>query len=212
MGACGIFFGMKSYDNSDNVVEALGEKVIEALGAAIPRTRLDLDRYRRSLPDIVATSSPRGLANWFHDRAWHHVVSELHDRDNIVIVDKGPVREIVVDGTYRVRIKRHDKKGRVNTYPTQSALEFLSQPHEQLVLDGLAEIRLIAGYQWNSTTHEIGPAVLSLRDGLDNVLWMIELPEPADGASVVPITDPITPEAPTFQFPNERIAETEASE
>ncbi|MCQ3807106.1 MAG: hypothetical protein OXB92_04270 [Acidimicrobiaceae bacterium] len=203
---------MKSYDNSNKVVEALGEKVIQALGAAIPRTRLDLDRYRRSLPDIVATSSPRGLANWFHDRVWHHVVSELHDRDNIVIVDKGPLREIVVDGTYRVRIKRHDKKGRVNTYPTQSALEFLSQTPEQMVLDGFAEVRLIAGYQWNSMTHEIGPAVLSLRDGLDNVLWLIELPEQADGASVESITGPRTPHRPRieFQLDDDREAEADA--
>ena len=203
---------MKSPDNSEEVVAALGEKVIEALAAAIPRTRLDIDRYRRSLPDIVATSSSRGMANWFHDRVWHHVVSELQDKDGIVIVDKGPVREITVDGTYRVRIKRHDRKGRVSTYPTQTALEFLSQPPEQLVLDGLAQIRLIAGYQWDSTTHEIGPAVLSLRDGMDNVRWMIELPESDDGASVVPITHPIPPEAPKIEFPNAHIEKTEASE
>jgi len=36
---CGIFSGIKSYGNSNEVVEALGEKVIQALGAAIPRTR-----------------------------------------------------------------------------------------------------------------------------------------------------------------------------
>lgn len=130
---------MNSYRNSDEVCEGLGEKVLEALGSAIPRTRLDLERYRTSLPDIVATSSSRGLANWFHDRVWHHLVSDLQDLDNVVIVDKGPVREIVVDGTYRVRIKRHDRRGRVSTYPTQTALEFLSQPSEQLVLDGLAQ-------------------------------------------------------------------------
>lgn len=203
---------MKSPDNSEEVVAALGEKVVEALSSAIPRTRLDLGRYRRSLPDIVATSSSRGMANWFHDRVWHHVVSELQDRDDVVIVDKGPLREITVDGTYRVRIKRHDRKGRISTYPTQTALEFLSQPPEQLVLDGLAQIRLIAGYQWDSTTHEIGPAVLSLRDGMDNVRWMTELPESDDGASVAPITHPTPPEAPKIEFPNARIEKTEASE
>ena len=116
-----------------------------------------------------------------------------------------------MDGTDRVRIKRHDKKGRVSTYPTQAALEFLSQPPEQLVLDGLAEVPLIAGYQWNSTTHEIDPAVLSLRDGSDNVLWMIELPEPADDVSVEPITTPKAPEWPTIEFPNPRPGETEVN-
>ncbi len=87
---------MKSHHNSEEVLEGLGEKVVEALGTAIPRTRLDLDRYRKSLPDIVATSSPRGMANWFHDRVWHHVVSDLQDLQdlhNVAIVDKGPVAE-----------------------------------------------------------------------------------------------------------------------
>ncbi len=201
---------MNSPSNSDAVLDGLGEKVLEALGSAIPRTRLDLQRYRTSLPDIVATSSPRGLANWFHDRIWHHLVSDLQDLDNVVIVDKGPLREIVVDDTYRIRVKRHDQRGRIRTYPTQTALEFLSQP--QLVLDGLAQIHLMAGYQWDSTTHEIGPAVLSLRDGLDNVLWLIELPEPVDGASVESITGPRVPESPRIelQVDDEREAEADA--
>ena len=200
---------MKSLRNSEEVVEGLGEKVIEALGAAIPRTRLDLARYQAMLPDIVATSSSRGLANWFHDRIWFHVVSGLECLDNTVIVDRGPTREIVIDGSYRIRVKRHDKKGQISTYPTQSALEFLSQPPEQLVLDGLAEVHLIAGYQWNPTTHEIGPAVLSLRDGRNNVIWMMELPDPATGAPVVDITGPRTPEIPTIEFPSSSVGETE---
>ena len=203
---------MNSPSNSDAVLEGLGKKVLEAFGSAIPRTRVDLERYRTSLPDIVATSSPRGLANWFHDRIWHHLVSDLQDLDKVVIVDAGPLREIGVDDTYRIRVKRHDKRGQVRTYPTQTALEFLSQTSMQLVLDGLAQIHLMAGYQWNSVTHEIGPAVLSLRDGLDNVLWLIELPEQADGASVESITGPRAPHSPRieFQLDDEREAEADA--
>lgn len=207
---CGIFSGMKSHSGSDQIIEALGSKVIEALGAAVARTRLDLERYRTALPDIVATSSPRGLANWFHDRAWHHVVTELQDRDDVVVVDKGPVRELVVNGTYRIRIKRHDTKGRVSTYPTQTAREFLGQPPEQLVLDGLAEVHLMAGYQWDSTTHTIGPPVLSARDGLDNLLWMVDLPEPTEDGAIAPITDPTTPAPPTIEFPSEFAGERKA--
>lgn len=202
---------MKSYSNSDEILEALGPKVVGVLEAAVPRTRLDLENYRTSLPDIVATSSPRGLANWIHDRIWHHVVSDLHDLDNVVIVDRGPVREIVVDGTYRIRIKRHDRRGRVSTYPTQTALQFLNQP-EQLSLDGLGEVHLIAGYQWDSTAHRIGPAVLSLRDGMDNLLWMVELPAPTAGTSVVRITGPATPQAPIIEFPHEPARERATGE
>ena len=168
--------------------------------------------YREKLSEIVATSSSRGLANWVHDRMWYHVVSSLEHLDHIFIVDKGPVREIVVEGTYRIRLKRHDKRGRVRTYPTKTALAFLSQPPEQLVLFGFDKVHLIAGYQWESTTHEIGPAVLSLRDGLDNLVWMIELPAPDAGTSVSSINGPYRPESPEIGFPEDDTGEAEASQ
>ncbi len=39
----------------------------------------------------------------------------------------------------------------------------------------MEQIRLICGYQWDNDSGEIGPAVLSMRDGLNNVLWVHEL-------------------------------------
>jgi len=83
--------------------------------------------------------------------------------------------------TYRIRAKRHHVTGLVSTYPTQGALEFLDQPR-QLTFEGLGLAHLIVGYQWESDSYEIGPAVLSLRDGLDNVIWLIELEEPVSAS------------------------------
>lgn len=112
------------------------------------------------------------------------------------IVDKEPKREIYVDTRYRIRFKKHEKFGGVSTYPTTAALEFM----EQVVptLPGLEEIHLCAGYLWDSETREVGSAVLSLRDGIDHVVWMCEIPEPGvagDGSTerILPPTEPRLP-------------------
>lgn len=181
------------------VIEELGDKVVEALRVAALRTKLDLYKYRELLADFVATSSPRGLANWLHDRMWHHLTSEVGHLDNVFILEKGTLREIVVEGTYRIRVKRHNKRGQVSAYPTQTTLEFLSQPPEQLVLFGSEKVHLMAGYQWDSETHEFGSAVLSLRDGLDNIVWIAEFPDGAPSSTPFSIADPSRPGSPTIE-------------
>ena len=55
-------------------------------------------------------------------------------------------------------------------------MDFMGQPDGQRVLDGLEQLRLIAGYQWDADSDEMGPAVLSMRHGVKNVLWVHELP------------------------------------
>jgi hypothetical protein len=54
-------------------------------------------------------------------------------------------------------------------------LDFLEQ---QLPLTGLEEVRLIVGYDWYSEERRMGPAVLSLRDGNEKLLWKEQLPDP----------------------------------
>ena len=150
----------------------------------------------------MAESSPRGLANWIHDRLWHWVVTHFEGIEDAVIVEKGATREVTVNGKFRIRLKRHSESGRVSTYPTQAALEFMEQPAEQLTLDGLEMMHLIVGYRWESDTHEIGPAVLSLRDGLDNPLWEVELSEPTTDTTVVDRVAPaVEPGLPRIQLP-----------
>ena len=164
---------MKSYPSASDVVEGLGDKFTRAAIEARGKTRADLALYRQVLPDFVSQHSPRGLANWIHDRLWHHLVTELGEQDRVKIIDKDVTRELVIHDRYRVRVKRHGQAGAVRTFPTQGALEFMGQP-EQLTFDGLSMHHLIVGYEWDVRQFEIGPAVLSLRDG-KHIVWYVPL-------------------------------------
>lgn len=182
--------------NKVRILDELGDKVLEAIAASVAKTRADYRLYQASHPDFVAQASSRGLANWIHDRLWHHLSAFLNEADGIFLVESGATREIVVGHRYRIRAKRHAPPAQTSTYPTQAALAFMHQPPDVLVLEGLAEIHLIAGYVWLSDSAEIGPPVLSLRDGQDNVLWVHELPEsgtasaPASVTTLPPLDEP----------------------
>jgi hypothetical protein len=124
----------------------------------------------------VADSTDRGLLNWCHDRLWVHAVRILGDLDEVTLVDKTPLREISVGIRYRLRVMKHDVEGKVSTYLTQGALDFLEQ--DPPTLDGLEQVRLIAGYRWLDEERQLGAAVISLRDGKDELVWMQDLNEP----------------------------------
>lgn len=177
-GPGGIFRGMKSYPSWEDVRPALGDKVVDAIGQAVDRARSDLTDYRKVRPLFVAEASERGLAGWIHDRVWAHLVALLDETPGVAFVDQEPVREMWVGLNYRVRVKRHHEDGRVSTYPTQTALEFLAQA--QLVIDGLDPVHLIAGYTWLREVRDLGPAVISLRDGND-IIWQRDLSPLAEG-------------------------------
>jgi hypothetical protein len=162
---------MKSYPSSEDVFSGLGDKVLDAIAEAVERTKADLRGYRKSLPDVVAQSSERGLASWIHDRNWYNLIALLDGVDDVAIVDREPIREIGVRSIFRLRLKRHHLDGTVSTYPTQGALEFMLQGPRQGVLDGFEEVRLICGYEWRRDSREIGQALISLRDGIDQVVW-----------------------------------------
>ena len=193
---------MKSHLNSADILEALGDKLVNSLGATVFEARIDLDEYRSTFPDFVADASERGLTNWIHYRLWSHLTGILEDLSTVHFVESGPTREILVDNAYRLRIKRHNAHGRVASYPTATANAFFEQLSLELQLDGESEIRLIAGYRWAPETREIGPAVLSYRDGVDNLVWMVELPEPSQEAPVLPIASPTGPPQPQIGLPD----------
>ncbi|MCW2541551.1 MAG: hypothetical protein JWN95_3276 [Frankiales bacterium] len=69
-------------------------------------------------------------------------------------------------------------------------------------LDGLDEVRLIAGYRWDAELRELGPAVISLRSGPDKIVWTEILDEPVDGTvvSAVPIVPAGGPRAPEIRL------------
>lgn len=189
---------MDSYPEPDEVVEGLGDKVVAGLSSAVANAAIDLQEYRSLRPDWVADHSERGLANWIHDRLWRHLLSELDELPGVKLVDQEPIREIFVGVRYRLRVKRHRDDGAVSTYPTQLALEFFAQG--QLAIEGLEEIRLIAGYEWDPDTRKIGAAVISLRDGRDNIMWIERLVPPSAGA--VGLTPPSVsgPTPPTIDI------------
>ena len=175
------------------VLEELGEKVLEALVAAADAARDDLRKYRVTLPDIAAQSSARGMANWIHDRIWYHACRLLDSIDDVVCYEKGPFREIIVKDRYRIRVKRHRPPAAVATYPTQGALDFMEQPGGQRVLEGMEQLRLIFGYVWDQDSDAMGPAVLSMRHGIRNVLWAHELS--SMGTSATPLPSRVEPAA-----------------
>ena len=183
---------MNGLRDKARVLDELGDKMLEALAASVAGARTDYLRYQVTLPDFAAQASSRGSANWIHDRLWHHVRALLADVDDVLLIDLGVTREIVLAGRYRIRMKRHRPPAQVATYPTQTAMDFMSQAPEQLVLEGLDQVNLIAGYVWLGDSSEIGPAVLSMRDGQDNVLWVHELPEASTGRSASVVT-PLPP-------------------
>ncbi len=192
---------MNSHFNSQKILEALGDKVIESLGAAVFNARHDLKSYRLAFPEFAADASERGLANWIHDRLWAHLTSSLQDSGIAEFVDSGPTRELLVDGIYRIRIKRHDGHGRVSSYPTTAATTFFEQLSLELRLGSETEVRLAAGYRWVPEAREIGPAVLSYRDGVENLVWMVELPEPSQTGHVTSIAGSPTPPPAEISLP-----------
>ena len=72
------------------------------------------------------------------------------------------------------------------------------QDAERPTLEGLEEIRLAVGYRSAADAREIEAPVLSLRDGKDNVIWAIELDEPAAGAKIT--WKPIDPTLPSIDL------------
>lgn len=202
---------MNSYPDADAVLEALGEKVQHALGKAVSLTRDDLDDYRRLRPDWVVRHGERGLANWISDHLWYHVTAAFDAVDDAEAREKGVTREIFVLDTYRLRIKRHHVDGLVNTYPTQTALEFLEQPTGQL--PGFEQVHLIAGYEWDRHERRILRPVLSLRDSRDNIIWLVELPEGESGtASMIDLPPASGPTGPEIVLGPDLGTEGEADE
>ena len=161
----GIFSSVDRYPSPDEVLNALGDKVVAGLTEAVDGAREDLRLYRASHPSFVADSSERGLANWIHDRMWARA-TPLGDIDRVALVDSGATREIHLGNEFRIRLKRHSHSGAIRSYPTDAALEFIGQDQPDLYsLLGIRTLNLTAGYDWDDLTRSIGESVLSLRNG-----------------------------------------------
>ena len=177
-------------------MEFLGDKVLAAWASAVTKAAGDLAEYRAALPAQAAANSPRGLANLIHDWLWHHLRSEIDDLEEVSIYESGPLRELIVGDSVRIRVKRHYGTGAIASYPTTEALRFYGQHHPtgQLVLfDDLPEmINLVFGYVWQRDIGEMGAATVSYPLSRDDTLWVREIkPDTPSGVIV-----PSRPEAP----------------
>ena len=185
------------------VLDDLGDKVVHALSKSVRLARGDLSEYRQLKPGWVATASERGLSNWIHDRMWQHLLVCLDGIDGVTVRDEEPTREVFAGLRYRIRIKRHQSDGRVSNYPTETAIGFFEQVGRTYYIPSLEEINLIAGYEWEKEARDMGAALLSLRVGQSNIIWMTELPdvdEQGGGGVVVQPTVP-QPTGPTIDLP-----------
>lgn len=156
----------------------LDDKLIEALATAVAMTRVSLARYRSVLPELANSHSPRGLANMIHDWLWNHLLRQVEGLSGVRAEELGPLREFVIEGRIRIRVKRQSVTGAVATYPTQMALDFYTQPEQLPLFEMPPAIKLVFGYIWNSSEREIGPAVVAYPISARKSLWVCEIPEP----------------------------------
>lgn len=199
-----MFRGMIDPRNTQSVVEALGQSPLDAIGKSVGLTRDDLATYRSTLPALAARHSQRGILNWVHDQFFAHVRGQFETNvDGTQVLDREPTRDIFVGHQFRLRFKKHADDDLVSSYPTEGFLDFAAQDPPQLI----QEVRLIGGYRWDPETREIGTAVLSARDGKQNVLWVLELAEAVTGAGVIHFqpqnVDPNLPALPQIVSPVE---------
>lgn len=159
---------------SDEVLGALGQKAIDALGRAVVTTRTDLQEYRAVFPRFVAEATQRGLHNWLHDRMFANALAEVDSLPDVAVIDREPIRDLYFGGQFRVRMKAHHAGDLVTAYPTAASLDFYSQGW-QPTFPSMEEVRLVAGYRWDPELRQMNEAVISYRDGREKVLWAVEL-------------------------------------
>lgn len=172
---CGMFAGMIDPEKPHGVLKAIGQDNLNRLGISVRATRQDLAEYRRALPRLAARHTNRGLLNWIHDQYFANVLATFENVEGRSVRDEEPIRELYLGSLLRFRFKAHDATDMVSSYPTTAFQEFAAQ--EQL----LPEVRLIAGYRWDKEAGQIGEAVVTARNGRNNVLWSVMLGEDRSG-------------------------------
>ena len=188
----------------------LGGKTTLGIAQAVSDAKADLTDYRNVRPRYVAEASERGLANWIHDRLWIHLIEHLDDDRDTHFHDSGPTREFRVGTQYLFRAKRHRAGDRISSYPTATAQAFWNQDAITLFPDA-DEVRLAAGYRWDPDLREIDEAVISLRDGMDSVVWAVALiVEPESNSLLIRPLDDEAPALPLIDVIEEGVDDGES--
>lgn len=190
---------MRSLPSADEAFEDLGSKVCDGFFDAVATTREDLVEYRRDAARLAARQSATGLANWIADQLMENLADVLFDVPGISFVEgAGHTREVLIPGVsgryYRLRAKRHKRGGAVATYPTDGALDFMTQADDDLTLFDYSEVRLTVGYMWDPEEQQIGEAVVSLRDDKGKrIVWVADVPSSRRGQAGGTIVEFPTP-------------------
>ena len=196
-----VFHMTRRHLDPDEVRISLGAEVLDGFTTLLERTKADLELYRNDHPVFVSDATKRGLANWIHDRMRVHAIDVFNSTTGVVVLDKEPKFELYFfrdTVTYRVRLKKQDAIGGISNYPTDGALDFITQPEGDLFAElGLTEVNLCIGYEWDEFTHDMLSGLISLHDGsFRDAVWVCELPQAVGGVMVpiVPAGDgPTTP-------------------
>jgi hypothetical protein len=191
---------MISHPSREQVVAELGDKVIDALRLGVAHAKDQFRVYQQEHANWLANNAKRTVANLIHDWMWTAVSTELSETTHVTVIDRDPTRELSIRVesehrlSYLMRLKRHHLDGSTSSYQTQTVIDFELQGGNA-TFPGFAEVRLEAGYEWDDETRAMGTALITLRDGRDNVIWTLPLPPHA--ASTGTVTHPTTPE-PVF--------------
>lgn len=95
------------------------------------------------------------------------------------------------------RVKRHNESDRIRSYSTPSDLVFWSGA--SVTFEGFERVPLAVGYRWKRDTREIGSAVISYREGKNNVVWAYSIDGGGAGAEPF-VYEPILPNLPTVDL------------
>lgn len=72
-----------------------------------------------------------------------------------------------------------------------------------MYIPSLEEINLIAGYEWDKETRDMGRALLSLRADQSNIIWVTNLPDAGEHGGSGVVVQPTVPQptGPTINLP-----------
>lgn len=187
---------MNSHPAPEQVLDDLGDKLVEAFLGAMEVARADLDDLRAWRPGWFGLFTERFLANFLHERLWAELITRVSDHPGVQVIDREPRREIESGGRYVIRFKRHRTGDKIATYPTQAALAFWTN---EATLPGLERASLAMGYLWDPELRQVEDSVLSYRDRLNHPVWGVKLGRPGESATGI-TWSPIDPTLPSIDL------------
>jgi len=206
----GIFSGMFSARNPNDVRYDLPDQLLQALVDAVESASLDWEAFRREHPEWTAGMFERESASLIHSNLRRHLVRDVESIPNVTAFNREPYFEMAAEGAvgrfYKIRVKRHDALDLISSFPTPSDQRFWGDMPSGF--DQLEVVNLAFGYRWKKEDKAVGAAVLSYREGKSNPIWSVELQRPG-GSLTAPIAfSPILPSLPLVDLRDAQVEES----